>query len=311
MSNSGIIIGTRGSALALWQARHVIERLKIADPDLDIEVKRITTQGDRVRDRALSAVGGKGLFVKEIETALLAGEIDVAVHSLKDMPTALPGGLLFGAILERADARDALVARDGRSTLATLFLGARVGTSSLRRRAQLLAARPDLEVVDLRGNVDTRLRKLQDGACDAAVLAVAGLVRLGYVDLISEFVLVDTMVPAPGQGALCIEIRDDDATVRNLISPLDHKETHQAVTAERSFLHQLEGGCRVPIGAYAEVNGDQLYLRGLVASSDGMRSVRDEIRGDTVHAAQLGLELAERVASAGGKAILEAVQYGQ
>ena len=233
------------------------------------------------------------------------------MHSLKDLPTELPRGLSLGAILERADARDALVARDGKSTLATLSPGARVGTSSLRRRAQLLAVRPDLEVVDLRGNVDTRLRKLQDGVCEGVVLAVAGLVRLGYTDRINEHLPLEVMVPAPGQGALCVELRDDDVVMRTLIAQIDHRETHQATVAERAFLYQLEGGCRLPIGAYAEVNGDQLYLQGLVASSDGTRLVRDEIRGKTAQATQLGLELAERVLSAGGKAILEEVQRGR
>ena len=311
MPNSKLIIGTRGSALALWQARHVIERLTAVLPSLHVEIKQITTQGDRVRDRALSQVGGKGLFVKEIEIALQVGEIDLAVHSLKDMPTELPGGLALGAIMERADARDALVARDGKSTLATLSPGARIGTSSLRRRAQVLARRPDLVVVDLRGNVDTRLRKLRDGLCDGAVLAVAGLARLGYADRISEHLPVDIMVPAPGQGALCVEVRDDDAAIQTTIAPLDHRETFQAAMAERAFLYRLEGGCRVPIGAYAEVNGDEIYLRGLVASPDGSRQVRDEIRGKTAQAARLGLELAERVLSAGGKAILEEVQRDQ
>ena len=311
MPNSKLIVGTRGSALALWQARHVIERLEGLLPSLHVEVKQITTQGDRVRDRALSQVGGKGLFVKEIEAALLAGEIDLAVHSLKDMPTELPGGLALGAILQRADARDALVARDSKSTLASLPPGSHIGTSSLRRRAQVLARRPDLKVVDLRGNVDTRLRKLRDGVCDGAVLAVAGLARLGYANRISEHLPVDVMVPAPGQGALCIEVRDHDAAIQTTIAPLDHRETHLATMAERAFLCRLEGGCRVPIGAYAEVNGDQIYLRGLVASPDGTRLVRDETRGETVQAARLGLELAERVLSAGGAAILEEVQHGQ
>jgi hydroxymethylbilane synthase len=310
MPNAKLTIGTRGSALALWQARHVIERLENVVPSLHVEVKQITTQGDRVRDRALSQVGGKGLFVKEIEAALLAGEIDLAVHSLKDMPTELPGGLALGAILARADARDALVARDGKSTLASLPLGSRIGTSSLRRRAQVLARRPDLKVVDLRGNVDTRLHKLDDGLCDGAVLAVAGLARLGYADRISEYLAVDVMIPAPGQGALCVEVRDDDAAIRTTIAPLDHMETHLATMAERAFLYRLEGGCRVPIGAYAEVNGNQIYLTGLVASPDGTRLVRDGIGGKTAQAARLGLELAERVLSAGGKAILEEVQRG-
>jgi len=203
-----------------------------------------------------------------------------------------------------------LVTRDGKSTLATLAHKARVGTSSLRRRAQLLAIRPDLEVADLRGNVDTRLRKLRDGECDAAVLAVAGLARLGHADAISEHLPLEVMLPAVGQGALCVEIRADDAATQTLIAGLDHRPTHEAAITERAFLHRLEGGCRVPIGAYAEVNGDRVHLRGLVASPDGTQVVRDEMQGTMAQAAALGLALAERMLKAGGEAILRKVQRG-
>jgi hydroxymethylbilane synthase len=316
MMDRELVIGTRGSALALWQTRHVAAKLQAANPGLDVRVERITTRGDRVRDRALSQVGGKGLFVKEIETALLAGQIDLAVHSLKDMPTELPEGLVLGAILERADPRDALVARDelvahdARISLSTLPHGARVGTSSLRRQAQLLALRPDLKVADLRGNVDTRLHKLRDGECDAAVLAVAGLIRLGHADAISERLSVDVMLPAVGQGALCVEVRIDDAVTQTLIAGLDHPPTHQAALTERAFLRRLEGGCRVPIGAYAVLEGGQICLRGLIAVPDGTRLLRDEILGPTAKGAELGVALAERMLAAGGDEILSEVQRG-
>lgn len=307
MTLQRLIIGTRGSALALWQAQHVAENLKALIPNLDVAIQEIKTLGDRVRDRALSEVGGKGLFVKEIETALAAGEIDLAVHSLKDMPTAQPPGLTLAAVLERADPRDALLVRGG-GDLHGLPGGARVGTSSMRRRAQLLAARPDLQVVDLRGNVDTRLRKLREGQYDAVILAVAGLERLGHVGAISQLLPFEIMLPAVGQGALCIETRADDTATRALITPLDHAPTHRAAQAERAFLRRLEGGCQVPIGAYAQVNGGRIHLRGLVASLDGRRIVRDEIDGPAAEA--LGIELAERLLAAGGDQILAEVRRG-
>jgi hydroxymethylbilane synthase len=301
-------IGTRGSTLALWQTQYVAQRLKATIPEPEIQIKTIQTRGDLVRDRALSQVGGKGLFVKEIENALLSGEIDLAVHSLKDMPTEQPQGLTLGAILERADPRDALIVRGGTGNLHSLPPGARVGTSSLRRRAQLLAAQPDLQVLDLRGNVDTRLRKLRDGRYDAVVLAVAGLVRLGHANAIGQALPVDLMLPAVGQGALCVEVRGDDEGTRRLISPLDHPPTRRAVDAERAFLRRLEGGCQVPIGAFAEVDDGQLRLRGLVAALDGSRLVRDEIRGPAEQAETLGMELAEQLLAAGGEEILEEVR---
>jgi hydroxymethylbilane synthase len=308
MSRRTLVVGTRGSTLALWQTEHVGKRLCALHPELDVVVKTIQTRGDLVRDRALSQVGGKGLFVKEIEQALLAGEIDLAVHSLKDMPTEQPDSLVLGAILARADSRDALVVRDGGDDLSGLASGARVGTSSLRRRAQLLAVRPDLEVLDLRGNVDTRLRKLDEGRYEAVVLAAAGLARLGHAEAITQFLPVETMLPAVGQGALCIEVRSDDEATRGLISMLDHPPTRQATQAERAFLHRLEGGCQVPIGAYAEATEGMLRLRGLIAALDGSRLVRDEIHGPAADAAQLGTVLAESMRSAGGEAILEKIR---
>jgi len=296
--------------LALWQAEHVRKRLRAFHPDLSIEVRIIQTRGDLVRDRALSQVGGKGLFVKEIEQALLTGEIDLAVHSLKDMPTEQPEGLALGAILERADPRDALVVRDGEDRLSGLPPGARIGTGSLRRKAQILAVRPDLQVLDLRGNVDTRLRKLREGKYDAVVLAVAGLVRLGHAEAITQFLPVETMIPAVGQGALCVEVRDGDAAIRSLLARLDHPATRQATEAERAFLRGLEGGCQVPIGAYAEVGDNLVHLRGLIAALDGSRLVRDDLRGPAAGAAGIGTDLAERLLRAGGEAVLEEVRRG-
>jgi hydroxymethylbilane synthase len=296
--------------LALWQARYIVERLQAIAPDLEVGVETIQTQGDLVRDRALSEVGGKGLFVKEIELALLGGEIDLAVHSLKDMPTEQPEGLVLGAVLERTDPRDALVVRGGEGSLSTLEQGSRVGTSSLRRRAQLLANRGDLRVLDLRGNVDTRLGKLADGQYEAVVLAAAGLVRLGRGDAISQLLAVDVMLPAVGQGALCVEVRASDGKTQALIELLDHPPTRQATRAERAFLRRLEGGCQVPIGAYAEVRGEQLDLRGLVAALDGSRLVRDALHGPAGDGDRLGTELAEKVLDAGGEAILEEARHG-
>ncbi len=308
MSQHRLVVGTRGSSLALWQTEYVSNLLLAFHHDLDIEVRTIQTLGDRVRDRALSQVGGKGLFVKEIETALLAGEIDLAVHSLKDMPTEQPDGLILGAIPERADPRDALVVHGGTSGLEELPPGARVGTSSLRRRAQVLAARPDLKVLDLRGNVDTRLRKLGEGQYEAVVLAAAGLVRLGHADAITEHLSLETMLPAVGQGALCVEVRSDDGKTHRMIALIDHPPTRQATEAERALMRRLEGGCQVPVGAHATVSGGSLHLQGLVAALDGSRLVRRESRGSADRATQLGTELAERLLAAGGEAILAEVR---
>lgn len=303
-----LVVGTRASALALWQTEHVAKQLRAHLPGLQVAVRRIETRGDRVRDRALSLVGGKGLFVKEIEEALLAGEVDLAVHSLKDMPSEQPAGLMLAAILERADARDALVSRQGTGDLAALPPGARVGTSSQRRRAQILAVRPDLQVLDLRGNVDTRLRKLYQGDYEAIILAVAGLARLGHDDALDQALPPEVMLPAVGQGALCVEARADDAGTRARLAFLDHGPTRQATTAERAFLRRLEGGCQVPIGAYGQIEGDRLWLRGLVASPDGRHVLRDEVSGAAAQAERLGLSLAETLLAAGAGRILAAVR---
>lgn len=297
-----ITVGSRGSDLALWQTRWVIARLQQARPDVEFRIQRITTRGDVVRDRALSQVGGKGLFVKEIEAALLAGEIDLAVHSLKDMPTELPEDLAIGAVTAREDPRDVLVSRLGLK-LAELPPGARVGTGSLRRAAQLRASRPDLQIVDLRGNVDTRLRKAATEEYDAVVLAAAGLIRLGYSDRITEYLSPGVMLPAGGQGALCVEVRAGDEATRTLVSMVHDPLTDAAVTAERAFLARIGGGCQVPIAAYGIVNDDELWLRGLVASIDGSRLLRNDLCGSWTEPAALAQALAEEMLAQGADEI--------
>jgi hydroxymethylbilane synthase len=294
-----IRIGTRGSALALWQAEHVKGRLQSLGHTVELRV--ITTTGDRVLDRRLEAVGGKGAFLKEIEEAMLAGEVDLAVHSLKDVPTSLPEGLVLCAMLERADPRDALLSASGRG-LRALPGGARVGTTSLRRRAQILAARPDLAVGDLRGNVDTRIRRLREGAFDAIILAMAGLGRLGRSDEVTEALDPALLLPAPGQGAIALECRADDQAVARATAPLAHEPTVRAVTAERALLGALGGGCNVPLGAYAEQDGEGLWLRALVADEEGRRLIRAEGRG--AQAGDLGRQVADDLLARGARELL-------
>lgn len=289
-----VIVGSRASALALAQTRLVVATLEELHPGIAFEIQRITTRGDRVLHRPLSKVGGKGLFVRELEEVLLAGQIDLAVHSLKDLPTEQPAGLLIAAVPQRADPRDALVTRDGHR-LADLPPGARVGTSSLRRMAQLRALRPDLEILDIRGNVDTRLRKLDEGRYDAIILAAAGLARLGLSERVAEFLDPETMLPAPGQGALAVEARVDDPATRALVEPLDHHPTRLAVEAERAFLRRLGGGCQVPMAAHAWLDGDSLRLRGMVADVDGSNVIYAVLRGPASRAADVGVALAEEI----------------
>jgi hydroxymethylbilane synthase len=295
---SRVRIGTRGSALALWQAEHVKARLEGLGHEAELRV--ISTTGDRLLDRRLESVGGKGAFLKEIEEAMQAGEVDLAVHSLKDVPTALPAGLALCAILERADPRDALVSSGPR--LAGLPSGATVGTTSLRRQALLRALRPDLAPVDLRGNVDTRIRRLREGRLDAILLAMAGLVRLGRVGEVTEALDPRAFVPAPGQGAIALECREDDAAVRAAVAPLDHAPTARAVAAERAFLAALGGGCNVPLGAHAFPEGGALVLVGFVAAADGPALLRGERRGAEPEA--LGRALAEDLRSRGADRLL-------
>jgi len=293
-------IGTRGSPLALVQARMVRDALAAAHAGLrgadDIQILPIKTTGDAVQDRKLMEIGGKGLFTKEIEEALLAGRIDCAVHSMKDMPTWLPEGLAIGAMLPREDARDALFARIGAS-IAELPRGAMVGTASLRRQAQLLALRPDLRMVPLRGNVETRLRKLRDGEADATLLAVAGLKRLGLLDKASAVLDSAEILPAVGQGAIGVEIRANDSRLRALLESLDHHVTSLCVTAERACLAELDGSCHTPIAAYAEASADgrSLHLRALIALPDGSAMHRDERDGSVADPAALGRAAGERL----------------
>lgn len=294
-----IVIGSRGSALALWQARHIEARLTALGAKTRIEI--IRTSGDRIQDVPLAQAGGKGLFTKEIEEALLAGNIDLAVHSMKDIPAELPKGLTIAAIPEREDPRDALIG----AMLADLKPGTRVGTSSLRRAAQLRALGLGIAIEMLRGNVDTRLRKLDEGRYDAIVLAAAGLRRLGFEDRIRELIPEETMCPAAGQGALAIEIRDESGPARELARQLDHAETRRTVEAERALLAVLGGGCQVPIGAHARIEGSGIRLHAVVASPDGARLIRGEITGaDPV---QAGTQLGQRLLNDGAREILNEV----
>lgn len=305
MTKETLILGSRGSPLALRQAEMVKDRLLQIHPGLSVVIRRITTTGDRITDAPLARVGGKGLFIKEIEEALLAGEIDLAVHSLKDMPAELPPGLIIAAVTERDDPRDALITRDGSGTLLTLPSGARVGTSSLRRSVQLKALRPDLDVLPLRGNVETRLRKLEAGQYDAILLAAAGLRRLGLADRITEWISPDLILPAIGQGALALETREEDQNTLACVAGVNHAPTQSAVTAERAFLRHFGGSCQVPMAAYAELQGSELRLRGLIASLDGRRVLKDQVVGSVSDADALGRELARRLIDAGALALLE------
>ena len=305
---STLVLGTRGSKLALCQSEWFQSKIHEVAPDVQVVLKKIQTSGDRIVDVPLAKIGGKGLFVKEIEEALLAGEIDLAVHSMKDVPAQLPDGLEILCVPPREDPRDALISRDNRSFNA-LKLGAQIGTASLRRQAQLLHARPDLQIMMLRGNLDTRLRKLREGQFDAIVLAAAGLHRLAWSEHITEYLPPLLCLPAIGQGALGIEGRSQDDFVRSILAKLDDQATHTTVLAERAFLHRLEGGCQVPIAAAATLVDGGLLLDGLVASVDGKTILREQAQGSRQEARQLGVQLAERLLTRGGDRILREI-YG-
>ncbi len=307
-----LIIGSRGSKLALWQAEWVRASLSALDSRVDVRIEIIKTSGDVMRDAPLALIGGQGVFTKELETSLLSGQIDIAVHSLKDLPTVIPAGLAITAIPEREDPRDALVVRAGvnlaEASLAGLHAGVIVGTSSLRRIAQLKHSRPDALVKDLRGNVDTRLRKLDEGGYDALILASAGLRRLGLARRITASISIEEMLPAVGQGALGIETRAGDEETNTLVARLDHAETHAAVVAERALLRQLGGGCQIPIAAHAVVSGaDTLHLDGVVVSLSGEQFISDAVSGKMSEAENLGSELAERLLEKGAGSILSAL----
>lgn len=299
-------IGTRQSLLALWQSNFIAGELRKEYPKCEVTLKKIVTKGDRILDVPLAQIGGKGLFTKEIEEELLDGTVDLAVHSLKDMPTVLPEGLCLTVITSRANVGDAFVSNKYNS-FAELPQGAVLGTSSLRRRAQLLAARPDLKIVDLRGNVDTRLRKLDEGNMDAIILSAAVLQRLGHGDRIKEIIPTSVCLPAVGQGALAIECRTDNTEVREMLAFLNDTATKQATDAERAFLGLVEGGCQVPIGVHAEVQNNEIKIEAIIASLDGSTVLRNTISGDAEKAVELGQKLGNQMLAEGGQDILAAI----
>jgi len=299
-----IWIGTRGSRLALWQANWIKSNIEKNNPDFLVHIKIIQTSGDKFLDVPLAQMGGKGLFVKEIEEELLEGEIDLAVHSMKDVPSDLPEGLHIGFYTNQDDSRDVLVSKD-KKKLFDLPRQGRIGTSSLRRQAQLLSARPDLRVFSIRGNVETRLRKLDEEKLDAVVMASAGLKRLGLEDRITEYIDPEICLPAVGQGVLGLELRKSDGKLYEILSFLEEPETRIRMRAERSFLKKLEGGCQVPIGALATVKDGEIDLKGMVCSLNGESMIRESIQGNTLQAEELGKELAEKILSQGGREILE------
>lgn len=293
-------IGTRGSLLALWQANFIKDLLLASSPGLSPEIRIIKTTGDRNLDSPLSEIGGKGVFVKEIEEALLSGEADIAVHSMKDLPAMLPDGLVIGAAAPRHDPRDAIVSK-GNLKLKDLRGGMRVGTGSLRRGAQLLNLVPGLSIVPIRGNVDTRIRKLREGEeYDAILLAAAGLGRMGLLGEASDIIPADVMVPAPGQGIIAVECREGDVETRELISAISDARTWTAGSAERAFLRRLGGDCNIPAGCYAELEGDRIKITGILASPDGGTVIRERSAGAAGDAESLGLGLAELILSKGG-----------
>lgn len=306
MSQNLIRIATRKSPLAMWQAEFVKAELEKIHAGLTVELLPMSTKGDIILDTPLAKVGGKGLFVKELEVAMLEGQADIAVHSMKDVPVEFPEGLGLEVICEREDPRDAFVSNTYK-TIEDLPQGAVVGTSSLRRQCQIRAARPDLVIKDLRGNVGTRLAKLDAGNYDAIILAAAGLKRLKLEERIASFISAEQSLPANGQGAVGIECRTDDARVKALLAPLEHAETRMRVIAERAMNTRLEGGCQVPIGAYAEIDGDTLSLRGLVGNPDGSQIITASSTGSTADAEKLGVALAEELLEKGAKTILDAV----
>jgi hydroxymethylbilane synthase len=301
-------IGTRGSKLALAQSQWIKKRIETKYPHIQVELVKIKTTGDKILNSPLSKIGGKGLFVKEIEEALIREKIDVAVHSMKDVPARLPVALTLSTFPEREDPRDALISIGDR-TIDELPQGSGVGTCSLRRAAQLLHLRPDLNIVPLRGNIETRLRKLRSGDLQAIILATAGIKRLGLATNITQVISPEKILPAIGQGALGLEVRRDDEATINLLDFLNHKKTEVTIRAERAFLNELEGGCQVPIAAFARLNGKNLRLEGMVAELDGSKIIRDEISGEKDRAEEIGIELARRLLNSGADKILERI-YG-
>jgi hydroxymethylbilane synthase len=301
-----IKIGSRGSKLALTQANLVADRIKKEAPDINIEICVIKTSGDIMQDISLLKIGGKGVFVKEIEDALLSGAIDLAVHSMKDVPTQTPDGLVFAAVLPREDVRDILVSKGARK-IEQMRKGAKIGTGSMRRSSQLLAMLPDLEIVSLRGNLETRLKKIDTEKLDGVIVAAAGVKRMGLTGEITQYLPVELMLPAVGQGALGVEIRADDNRLRELVTKINHVPTHTEIIAERAFLRRLGGGCLLPIAALGKLTGDKLSLEGLVAAPRGGEIIRDKVQGPATQAEELGEKLAEIILERGGKKILNLV----
>ncbi len=302
-----VVVGSRGSKLALIQTNWVISELKRLNPGLEFQIEKISTKGDKITNAPLSRLGGVGLFTKELEVALIKEKIDIAVHSAKDVPTEIDEGLTIGATPKREDPHDVLISINNAS-LEKLPDNARIGTSSLRRKAQLLAFREDYKILDLRGNLDTRLKKLEAEDLDAIVVAHAGLLRMGYTGQISQIIPFDIMLPAVGQGSLCIEIRKDDTRIQKIVSAMDDEQTRIAVEAERSLLAKLQGGCQVPIGAYAEIQGKEVSIEAIICTLDGDHAIRDRHSGPKNQAVKIGEELAQRMLDNGGMKILHEVR---
>ena len=303
MGEKEITIGTRGSKLALWQANYIKTSLLDKDPSISIKIEIIKTKGDKILDVPLAAVGGKGLFVKEIEEALLDGRIDMAVHSMKDMPAEIPEGLCIGSVPEREDPCDVLISKAG-TPLSGLKRGANIGTSSLRRSAQLRHIRPDIHIVPLRGNIDTRIKKLDTENLDAVILAGAGVKRMNYEEKVSERLDFSIMLPAVGQGALCIETRNDDLFISPFAEMLDHQDTHSVVKGERAFLKRLEGSCQVPVAALGRIENSVFAIEGLVADLDGGTVIRESLKGPIEGAEETGIALADKLLEMGAGDIL-------
>lgn len=307
LMKKSIKIGTRGSKLALWQANWVKSAITSINPSLSVDLIIIKTKGDKILDVPLAKVGGKGLFVKEIEEALLSRRIDIAVHSMKDMPAEIPDGLCIGAIPKRENPKDVLISNNG-LLFSELKSGSRVGTSSLRRSAQLRHARPDLVILPLRGNLDTRLKKLETENMDAIILAAAGVKRLNFESRITEYFDENVMLPAVGQGALCIEIRENDTEIEPIVAALDHQKTRSAVMGERAFSNRLEGGCQVPIAALGKIEKNIFTMSGLVADIDGKILIKKTLSGPVEQSETIGVELADSLLSMGAKKILENIK---
>ena len=302
-----IVIGTRGSKLAIYQANIVKSKLEIAYPTLEVVINIIKTKGDKILDIALSKIEDKGFFTKEIQDALYSKEVDIAVHSLKDLPTKFTEGTQLGAILERANHRDVLVSTDGKK-LVEFTSKDKIATSSLRRKSQLIQINKDVQVVEIRGNIDTRIRKMKNGYCQGMIMAAAGIERLGLQEHISEYFNETQMLTAPGQGAIAIEIREKDNEILKLLSALNHKESAICVAAERSFLNRLEGGCQIPFAAHATIEGNILTIEGMVSTLDGREMQKEKIKGNIRDAIQLGIDLANSIKKNGGNKILEEVK---